>query len=158
MPITQVWPIEGVALGSPVAGSLAAYVRSFYNANYTEGRCYPTLAAGKTVVSGINWALSAAFAALVPINTIHVPYHVSTIVIETCTTDGVYELALYHGVANTLMATLRFSVIGGFFGNSVFLSPSILLAAEEQTDMKLAISGGVAGTITCSIIYRVLAP
>lgn len=155
---TPIWPIEGVALSSPVTGSLAAYVRSLYNANYTEGRCYPTLATGKTVVSGINWALSAAFAVLVPINTILVPYHASAVVIETCTTDGVYELAIYRGAANTLMSTIRFSFAGGFFGNSVFLIPSVLLAANEQLDMKLAISGGVAGTITCSIIYRVLAP
>lgn len=153
---SQIWSIEGKALGTPVAGSLGAYVKSLYNANYTEGRCYPSLAAGKTVVSGINWVPSAAFAVLVPINTVAVPYHVSAVVIETCDTDGVYQLAVYHGVANTLMATIRFSYLGGFFGNSVYLLPSVLLAANEQLDMKLAISGGAAGTITCSVIYRVL--
>jgi len=145
-----------VALSTPVAGSLADYVNNLYKANYTQGRCYPTLAAGKTVVSGINWTLSAAFAVLVPINTIHVPYHASAVVIETCDTDGVYELAVYYGAGNTLMATIRFSYLGGFFGNSIYLLPSVALAAEAQLDMKLAISGGVAGTITASVIYRIL--
>lgn len=153
---TSTWPIDGVAMTTPISGSLGDYINNLYKANYTEGRCYPTLAAGKTVVSGINWALSAAFAVLVPINTIHVPYHVSAVVIETCNTDGVYELVVYRGAANTLMATIRFSYLGGFFGNSVYSLPSVLLAAEEQLDMKLAISGGVAGTITTSVIYRVL--
>ena len=153
---TPIWPIEGVALSTPVAGSLGDYINNLYRANYMQGRCYPTLAAGKTVVSGVSWTLSAAFAVLVPINTIHVPYHVSAIVIETCDVDGVYELAVYHGAANTLMSTIRFSYLGGFFGNSIYLLPSVLLAAEEQLDMKLAIGGLAAGTITASVIYRVL--
>lgn len=159
MPTTPIWPIEGVALNSTAAmvtDSLASKVSRLYNANYSEGRCYPTLAAGKTVVSGINWTLSAAFAVLVPINTILVPYHISHVVVETCTTDGVYELAVYHGAGNTLMSTVRFSYAGGFFGNSVYYLSSVLLAANEQVDMKLAISGGVAGTITVSVVYRIL--
>lgn len=159
MPTTPIWPIEGVALNSTAAmvtDSLASKVSRLYNANYSEGRCYPTLAAGKTVVSGINWALSAAFAVLVPINTIAVPYHISAVSIETCSLDGVFELAVYHGAGNALMSTVRFSYLGGFFGNSMFLLPSVLLAANEQVDMKLATSGGVAATITVSVIYRIL--
>jgi len=159
---TPIWMLEGVALESvdpAVAGSLAAYVRSLYNANYTEGRCYPTLAAGMPVVSAaVNWTLSAGFASIVPINTIQVPYHVSAVVVETCNKDGAFELAIYHGAGNTLMSTVRFSYLGGFFGNSIYLVPSVLLAANEQIDAKLAYSlgGGGAATITMSVIYRIL--
>jgi hypothetical protein len=154
MPGTPIWPLEGQAIGTPVTGSLADDVAQLYNANYTQGRCYPTLAAGSTVVSGINWALSAAFAVLVPINTILVPYHVSAISIETCDKDGQFEIAIYQGVANTLMATARFSSVAGFILNSFLLIPSLRLPANTQLDMKAATSGGVAATITASIIYR----
>ena len=153
---TKIWPIEGVALGTPVAGSLAAYIASLYSANYSEGRCYPTLAAGAPIVSGITWAPSAAFAPIVPINTIAVPYHISAVVIEACDKDGSFELAIYYGAGHTLMSTIRFAYLGGFFGNSVFLAPSILLPANTQIDGKLATSGGVAATIAMSIIYRTL--
>ena len=154
MPGTPIWPLEGQAIGTPVAGSLADKVAQLYNANYTEGRCYPSLAAGSTVVSGINWALSAAFAVLVPINTILSPYHVSAISIETCDKDGQFEIAIYQGVANTLMATARFSSVTGFILNPFLLIPSLRLAANTQLDMKAATSGGVAATLTVSIIYR----
>ena len=162
MPVTPLWPLEGKILnsaGDMVTGSLADYITHLYNANYTEGRCYPTLAAGATVTSAaVNWTLSAAFAPIVPINTILVPYHVSAVVIETCDKNGTFELAIYRGATNILMSTIRFSYLGGFFGNSVYLIPSVLIPANSQIDAKLAYSlgGGGAATITMSLIYRVL--
>lgn len=151
---TPIWPLEGQAVGTPVTGSVADKLSQLYNANYTQGRCYPTLAAGKTVVSGINWNLSAAFAVLVPINTIAVPYHVSAVIIETCSLDGQFEIAIYQGVANTLMATGRFSSVTGYLLNPIIPIPSLRLVANTQLDMKVATSGGVAVTLTVSIIYR----
>jgi hypothetical protein len=158
--VTPIWPIEGVALDSTsdmVAGSLAAYVTHLYDANYTEGRCYPTLAAGATVESAaVNWTLAPAFWPVVPINTIASAYHVSAVVVETCDKNGAFELAIYYSAANTLMSTIRFSYIGGFWGNAVYLVPSVLIPANAQIDAKLAYSlgGGGKATITMSIIYR----
>jgi hypothetical protein len=136
--------------------SVVDMLNDLWDANYSQGRCYPTLAAGKPIVSGVSWNLSAAFASIVPINAIPVAYHVSAVVIENCTVDGVYELALYHGAARTLMCTYRFAQSGGFFGNMAYQLPSVKLAANEQIDAKLAISGAAPGTITISLVYRIL--
>ena len=163
MPTTPIWPVEGVAINSTAAlvtGSLGDYVKSLWDANYTPGRCYPTLATGCLITSGAaDWALSAAFWPIVPINTIGVPYHISAVVIESVIHDGVYELALYHGAGNTLMSTYRFAQLGGFFGNMAYLVPSLKLLANEQVDAKLAFDGATAHgaqNITISIVYRIL--
>ena len=162
MAVTPIWPIEGVAMnsaGDMVVNSLAGYVTHLYNANYTEGRCYPTLVDGATVESGaVNWTPTVAFWPIVPINTIAVPYHISAVVVETCDKDGVFELAIYRGVANTLMATARFSSVTGFILNPQLLIPSVLIAANSQIDAKLAynLGGGGKATIKMSIIYRIL--
>jgi len=162
MAVTPIWPIEGVALnsaGDRVPGSLGAYVTSIYNGSYTEGRCYPTLAAGATVVSPVagtaNWTLGG-YGSVVPINTITTPYFVWSVAIETCNQDAVYEMAIYNGAAHALISTVRFSYLGGFFGNSVYRVPSVQLAGNSQIDMKLASSNGFAfqATITVSVIYR----
>jgi hypothetical protein len=141
----------------PLAGFplINEYITSLYAANYTEGRCYPTLAAGKSITSGINWTLGE-FTNIVPLNAITNAYHVSAIVIESSDRDGVYELAVYHGTLHTLMATYRFAQSQGYFGNMAYLLPSVKLEANEQIDAKLAISGAVAGTLTISVVYRLI--
>ena len=162
MAVTPIWTIEGVALNSAsdmVANSLASYVTHLYNANYTETRVYPTLAAGATVESAAaNWTLAPAFWPVVPITTILVPYHLCAIVIESCDKDGGFELAMYEGAGHTLISTVRFSYLGGFFGNAVYLLPGVLIAANAQIDAKLAYALGGAGkaTMTMSVIYRIL--
>ena len=160
--VTPIWPIEGVAMnsaGDMVVGSLAGYVTHLYDANYTQGRCWPTLVDGATVESAaVNWTLSPAFWPVVGVGDIAVPYHVSAVVVETCDKLGVFELALYYGAGNTLMSTVRFSIAGGFLGNAVYLVPSVLIPTNSQIDAKLAynLGGGGKATITMSIIYRVL--
>ena len=61
--MTKIWPIEGIALDADsdsVNNSLGDLVQSLYNANYTEGRVYPTLAAGASIVSAnTDWVLGA---------------------------------------------------------------------------------------------------
>jgi hypothetical protein len=157
---TPIWPIEGVALGTPISGSLGDYLKNLWEANYTEGRCYPTLDNGNPVISGAaDWTLSAAFHPVVPLNGIATPYHISAVVIESCDLDGVFELAIYHGAGHTLMSTYRFAQDGGFFGNMAYQLPSLLLDANEQVDAKLAFSDATAqgsATITVSVVYRIL--
>jgi hypothetical protein len=114
---------------------------------------------GVTVLSDTtDWGLGA-LTPVVPINTIASAYHISAVVIETCDQNGVFELALYYGVGNTLMSTVRFSYFGGFFGNTVYLTPSVKIPANSQIDVRLAYSDGFTvaqATITMSIIYRIL--
>ena len=159
--MTKIWPIEGIALDADsdsVNNSLGDLVQSLYNANYTEGRVYPTLAAGASVVSAnTDWVLGA-LATVVPASTITSDYHVSSVVIETCDQNAVFELVLYSGAGDSLFSTVRFAVSGGFFGNSVYLVPSVKIAADDRVRAALASSDGTANiaTITMSLVYRLL--
>lgn len=138
---------------------LESQVNSLYQANYTRARVYPTLEAGATVVSAnANWTLGA-FATLIPAATVTSAYHVSAIAIETCdVVTAVFELAIYYSDTDTLMSTVRFSIAGGFWGNSVYLVPSVKIPANARIRMKLASSDGLANpaTLTVSAIYRLL--
>ena len=160
---TAIWPIEGVVLGASgpaVAGSLGDNIQALYNANYTPGRVYPTLAVGATLLSGADWVLGD-FGTIVPANGITAAFHISAICVETCdVANGVLELAVYSGDPDVLMATVRFSITGGFYGNSVYLIPSVKHAANTRIRGKLASSDGTANpaTITVSIMYRLLGP
>ena len=133
-------------------------VRDLYNANYTQGRVYPTLAAGVTIASAnADWTLGTV-TEVIPVNTVTSAYHVSLVSIESCDEDAVFELALYYGASNTLMSTVRFAVSGGFFGNQLYLVPSVKVPANSKLSMALASSNGTAavGTITVSVVYRLL--
>ena len=133
-------------------------VRDLYNANYTQGRVYPTLAAGVTVASAnADWTLGT-ITEVIPANTINSAYHVSLVSIESCDENAVFELALYYGAANTLMSTVRFAVNGGFFGNQLYLVPSVKIPTKAKLSAALASSNGTAavGTITISVVYRLL--
>jgi hypothetical protein len=158
---TPIWQIEGVALDSTsesVTNSLGDLVQSLYNANYTQGRVYPTLAAGATIVSAnADWTLGA-LATIIPASTVAVPFHISSVVVETCNQNAIFELAIYQGAGDTLVSTIRFAVTGGFFGNTVYLIPSVKLAANVRIRAALASSDGAANqaTITASLVYRLL--
>lgn len=133
-------------------------VRDLYNSEYTQGRVYPTLAAGVTVASAnTDWTLGTV-TEVIPAATVTTAYHVSLVSIESCDENAVFELALYHGAANTLMSTVRFAVAGGFFGNQLYEVPSVKIPANDRLAMALASSNGTAavGTITVSVIYREL--
>jgi hypothetical protein len=141
-----------------VANSLGDLVQSLYNANYTQGRVYPTLAAGATIVSAnADWTLGA-LATIIPASTVAVPFHISSVVVETCNQNAIFELAIYQGAGDTLVSTIRFAVTGGFFGNTVYLIPSVKLAANVRIRAALASSDGAANqaTITASLVYRLL--
>jgi hypothetical protein len=145
--------------GDRIEGSLSDRVISLYNANYTQGRVYPTLTDGVTVLSdNTDWGLGA-FTQVVPPNTITSAYHISSFDVESCNRDGTLELAIYYGAGDTLMTTRRFSVNGGFFGNMTYLTPSVKIPANAQIRVKLAYSDGASigvATITISILYRIL--
>jgi len=158
-PIHYFEEVVADSTGDAIEGSLSKRIVSLYNANYTQGRCYPTLAPGVTVLSdNTDWGLGA-FTTIVPLNGIASNYHLSAVVIETCNQNGVFEMPIYYGAGQTLMATTRFSYLGGFFGNSIYLTPSVKIPANSKIDVKLAYSGGFSvgvATITMSVIYRLL--
>lgn len=123
----------------------------------TEGLVYPTLAVGATVVSaGADWTFGN-YATVVPVTTIRSRFHIHSVTVESCDVNGVFELALYHGAAHTLVASIRFSVFGGFFGNAMYAVSSSLIPADEIIEARLASSNGAAevATVTVSISYAI---
>lgn len=128
---------------------------TLYNHISNETHVYPTLAAGTTVVSAAaNWTYGA-YAIIVPAVTITSRFHIHAIVVETCNQNDVFELQIYKGAADDVIATVRFSITGGFFGNSVYPITSEEIGANQQVRARLAASNGAAAqaTITVSIVY-----
>jgi hypothetical protein len=158
---TPIWPIEGVALqsvGPAVAGSLAYRVLRMYDDLYMPVSVYPTMAVGATVASAAgNWGLGN-LSTVIPASTVLSPYLIQLLTVETLDKDGVFELVLYQGNADTEVARVRFSYFGGFFGGAIFRMPSSLVPASARIRAALAYSlgGGGAATITMSVAYRIV--
>lgn len=159
---TPIWPIEGIALdstGDMVADSLADRIVGAYIEDHLETLVYPTLAAGASVSTPVagtaNWTLGA-YATIVPINTVASEYHIKGITIETCDQSAVFQLELYKGAGDDIIAALRFAVVGGFWGNSVYNVSSEPVAANAQIRARLASSDGFANqaTVTLSVRYH----
>jgi len=136
---------------------LASKMRLLYHYFTTESQVYPTLAAGATVQSdnAADWVYGT-IAVVVPANTITSRFHIHNISVESCDKNGVFQLALYRGATENLIATIRFAIAGGFWGNSVYVIASEMCAAGDQIRAKLAYSDvTVSGqaTMTLSICY-----
>lgn len=159
MSTTPIWPIEGIALdstGHMVEGSLAYMVNRMAEARFTETLVSPNLTDGVTVVSAnTDWGLGA-YATVVAASAIATDFQVTAVAIETCDKNAVFQLELYQGAGDTLIATMRFSIIGGFFGNVVYRFGSVLVPANARIRARLASSDGLANqaTITMSIRYH----
>lgn len=156
---TPIWPIEGVALnstGDMVDNSLAERVRAISVLETSETLVYPNLLDGISVVSAnADWTLGA-YATMVPASTIGDEYQVTAVNIESCDQNAVFQLELYQGAGDDLIATVRFAVIGGFFGNMVYRFGSEPVDADAQLRARLASSDGLANqaTITASVRYH----
>jgi len=160
MSYTPLYQIEGVALnstGDMVAGSLADTVLEAALEDHLETLVYPDLLAGATVVSAAaDWTLGA-YATIVPINTIASEYHVRAVNIESCNQNAVFQLELYKGAGDDIVAAVRYSVVGGFWGNTVYNISSEPVDANLGIRARLASSDGLANqaTITMSIRYHI---
>ena len=135
--------------------SIYSNVDAILDSIASERQVYPTLAAGATVVSaGANWTYGV-YATVVPATTIANDFHVLGISIESCDKNDVFQLELYKGGADDIVAAVRFAVAGGFFGNQVYIIGSEHIEAEAQIRARLACGagGGGAGTITMSVVY-----
>lgn len=137
--------------------SLLAYILRMYDDNYQPVSVYPTGGVGTTVVSdAVAWT-PGALAEVVPAATITSDFLVKRVTIETLNiAAGTFELVLYSGAADSEVARTRFSVVGGFFGNTVFDMPSVLVTANSRIRAVMMCSAGAA-TATISIAYRPLA-
>jgi len=136
---------------------LASKVRLLYHYFTTESQVYPTLVAGATVQSdnAADWTYGT-IAVIVPAGQIASRFHIHNISVESCDKNGVFQLALYRGATENLIATIRFAIAGGFWGNSVYVIASEMCAAGDQIRAKLAYSDvTVSGqaTMTLSICY-----
>lgn len=140
-----------MGLLSSRAEQSAQVLRYFTN----ESLVYPTLAAGATVVSAAADWTYGAYAVIVPADTITSDYYVHNVSIESCNQDAVFELALYKGVGDDLIATVRFALVGGFWGNSVYVITAETVDANSQIRARMASSDGLANqaTATISICY-----
>ena len=122
----------------------------------SESMVYPSLAAGATVVSAnADWTYGA-YATVVAAGVITVRYHIVNVSIESCNRNAVFQLQLYKGAADDVVATVRFAVSGGFFGNQLYQTNSEPIEASSQLRARLASSNGLAeiATITISVGYH----
>jgi hypothetical protein len=135
--------------------SIYARLVELYNSNQSERKVYPSLAAGATVVSAnTNWVFGS-YATVVPASTISNDFHVLGLSIESCNRDAVFQLELYKGAGDDLITAVKFAVVGGFFGNQVYVVGSGHVNANDRIRARLASSNGTAliATITMSIVY-----
>ena len=126
-----------------------------YRSIIAESRVYPTLAVGATVASaGADWTYGN-YAQIVPATTIRTAFDIVLVSIESCDQNAVLELQLYKGAADDVVATVRFAVAGGFFGNQLYVITGARVDADERIRARLASSNGLAAvaTITMSISY-----
>lgn len=116
-----------------------------------ERKVYPTLAAGTTVVSGAaDWTLGA-YAEVVPASTITNDFHILNVAIESMNQNAVFQLELYKGAGDDLITTVRFSVVGGFWGNSIYVVGAEEVEANARIRARLASSDGLANQATATI-------
>lgn len=121
---------------------------------HSESKCYPTLAAGKTVVgAGGGWGLGV-FKEIVPVNTISDDFDIHYITVEGASVAEVYELVLY--AVEVEIARVRMAFID--VANSQTL-PSIpvqtpIIKKNTQIQAKVASSGGGGDTVTISLHYH----
>ena len=150
---TTIADVIGNKLDDNLGNSLFSRVDELYDQFQLERKCYPSLAAGATVVSPAGLWAYGNYGVVVPVDTILVPCHILAVAIETCTiANGVFQIALYQGVTDTLISEIRFSITGGFYGNSVFVVGSKEVPARAQVRARLACSAGAA-TITIGVVY-----
>jgi hypothetical protein len=138
-------------LGDSIYARLAELYDQFQNERYV----YPVLAAGAAVVSANTDWTYGAYATVVPESTITNPFHIIAVSIESCDEDAVYQLELYKYPEDEIVTAVRFSIEGGFYGNTVYAVGSKEVAANARVRARLASSNGTAAvaTITVSIVY-----
>ena len=147
--------VIGNKLDTHDGDSLYSRVESIRDSVASERKVYPTLAVGATVTSSnANWTYGA-YAVVVPAAQITDDFHIHGISIESCNDNAVFQLELYKGAGDDVVAAVRFAVVGGFFGNQVYIIGSEHIEGGSQIRARLAPSNGaiLQTVITMSIVY-----
>lgn len=147
--------VVGTLADTFTSPTLYGRVMSIYNYTLLESEVYPTLATGATVVTATADWTYGNYAVVVPAGTIAVAFKIHAVIVETCNEDGVFQLQLYKGAGSTVVATVRFAVDNGFFGNAYYVTGSALVEAGSQVRARAASSDGALNpaTMTISIAY-----
>jgi len=122
---------------------------------HSISKVYPTLSAGVTISTGAGaYQLSAAYAEIVPVNTITSPFDIHWITIESASADEIYEIVLYAGT--TEIGRIR-AVTTITVGGHAVLPPvkfqCEIQPANTQIQAKAASAGG-GDSVTISIHYH----
>jgi hypothetical protein len=147
--------VIGNRLDTHASGSLYGRVQELYDYLNNERLCYPSLAAGASVVSAnADWTYGS-YAEVVPASTITSDYHIVAVSIEACDRNAVFQLELYKGASDDVVQAVRFAVEGGFYGNQIYVLGSEEVDANSQVRARLASSNGAAeiATVAISIVY-----
>lgn len=145
--------VIGSKLDDESGDSLYAMIEALHDLATAPRLVYPTLAVGANVVSAAGvWTLGN-YATIVPANAVAYNFQVRRVAIESCTVaNGIFQLELYSGASDDPVTVLRFSVVGGFWGNSVYVCRSTLILANSQIRARLASDVGAA-TVGLSVGY-----
>ena len=71
------------------------YVHIIEEHLHGQSKCYPSLQAGVTVLSGAIWTLGN-YVELIPAGTIGSPFDIHWLILESVTDDETYELVYYN--------------------------------------------------------------
>jgi hypothetical protein len=125
--------------------------------NHFPMSVWPTLAVGSPVVSAHAVWTYGAMTEIMPAGTVVFPFRIRFVHIEAIDKDGVFQLEMCYGGADTVFHTVRYAQSGGFFGNMhLSLLSSSLIPANSRIRMRLASSDGLANQCTqrISVAYR----
>jgi hypothetical protein len=119
---------------------------------------YPSLAAGAQIISAAaDWAYGISTDIVPAAGGIATDFRLRFLILEACSDDGVFQLELTYGNADIIFLTMRYAVIGGFFGNQILqMLSSVLIPGGSRVRGRLASSDGLANQCTqrLSIAYR----
>lgn len=124
---------------------------------HAPARVYPTLADGVTLTATADaWTALGALVEVVPANTITSPFDIHHIVIEALSANGVYEIALYTGPAETPVEIGRIRVVRSAVQNAALDIPTQgpIIAANTRISAAVSSSNAAEDTATISIKYH----
>ena len=133
--------------------SVFDYVHIIEDHLHGQSKCYPSLQAGVSILSGAIWTLGN-FVELIPVNTITSPFDIHFLILESVTNDETYELVFYN--VETEISRIRWSsdlAAGGRVISVPIPTQMEIQNANSQIQCKLA-SSGAAETVVISVLYH----
>jgi hypothetical protein len=119
-------------------------------------KCYPTLANGVSVITGLTpWALGN-YAVVVPANTITQDFDIHHINVSSFGATDTCELVLYSGAdgAEVEIGRVRFTRLSNIGAPPHIPFQTSVIAANSQIKAKVANQSGSGSTAVMSILYH----